>query len=170
MRRRLVNRCVEKSPGVLHQGGKSRDLLSEIDRLDAQPYFGRVCRRIMATGPWHRPCPQRARAPRRQVHTKRRAARGCAPAQTSAPAGPARSPSPRLLSVECAVQPTDRQSDFAYPLSVCPCSRHTRFEPERALRRERTPSMESTVHRGTRYGITQGLTSDRTVRGSCGRV
>ena len=35
---------------------------------------------------------------------------------------------PRLLSVECAVYSplTDRPWAFAHPLSVCPCSRHTR--------------------------------------------
>ena len=57
--------------------------------------------RIMATGshsraPWHRPCPQRARGPRRRhrwagAHETPRRQGRCAPAQTSAPTGSARS-------------------------------------------------------------------------------
>ena len=44
---------------------------------------------------------------------------------------------PRLLSVECAVYSplTDSPWALAYPLSVCPCSRHTRRWPSRNCRR-----------------------------------
>ena len=145
MRRRLVNTnsCVRRErvhrQGVLRQGGKSRDLLSEIDRLDAQPHVdalvGRTnhgnrlahsstvaqavlstCAGTSTTTPLGR-CIRNAAAPGAMRTGTNVGADGAGSVTT-----------PRLLSVECAVYNplTDSPWAFAYPLSVCPCSRHTR--------------------------------------------